>query len=332
MLLTGTAGILAGRAAIAWERVTARHIEERALREMNWRVTVNTNIDEQIVTSSAGFGARHVRFLQEGTDAGGNTIKPLLIKFDATVDFVSVPINISAEVLIGEAFNSAADREMYKNNLLAADLIFSFVTDVQIRVEGAVPVEEQLAPQVTSPSGNNSIAVGLLVGIVIGVLLIVALVALIIVLRRRHHDSKDQHGTDPTNASMQHDTNLAAMSAAAESAEAESGDTMKHQYVSEIMVSHIEDDEVSAMTFLPGLDGLTVVEDRTVSVNLDYDFLKQQRTDATEVESLATYDASQTKATEAGTSVGQTLLGLDYVEEGIDEDDFTPFSDVIKWD
>jgi hypothetical protein len=317
MVLTGAAGMLAGRAAIAWESVTARHIEERAMKEMNWRVSITTNIDDQqIVTGIAGFRSRHERFLQGDTD-----IKPLLIKFDATVDFISVPRSVSAEDLIGEAFNSVSDREMYRDNLLAADPVFTFVTAVQIRVEGAVPIEEQLVSQANSSPDNNSM-VGVIVGIVIGVLLLVALfVALFIILRRRRrrHYSKDHQGTDEINVSMQQDPNLAVVTMAALPVDK----LIRYRYVEEIMVNDIEDDAVSAMTSLPGLDeSLSVVEDRTVSVNLGYDFVKQQKTDSSrDNESEASYDASRGKTTEAGTSVSQTLLGLDYLEEATNEED-----------
>ena len=326
MILNGTVGMLAGRAAISWESVTAQHIEERAMQEMNWRVSVTTNIDQQIVTTSAGFRSRHARFLQGYTNAAGDTIQPLLVKFDATVDFISVPSTVSAEDLVGEAFNSFSDREMYRDNLRAADAsVFGFVTAVHIRVEGAVPVEEQLVSQATSSSGNDGM-VGVIVGIVIGVLLLLAFVKLFTILRRRHHDSKDDRQLEKTNARMQHDPNPIPTAA-------EPTDRMVNRYVDEILVSDIEDDAVSAMTSLPGLDGLTVMEDRTVSINLDYDFVKQQRTsDTTDNESEASYDASrQGKVTESGTSVSQTLLGLDYVEDPIEEEDDAPFQDAIKW-
>jgi hypothetical protein len=323
MLLTGAAGMLAGRAAIAWESITARYIEETALKEKNWRVSVTTNIDEQqIVTGSAGFGSRRERFLQEDPN-----VKSLLIKFDANVDFISVPRRVSAEDLIGEAFNSASEREIYRDKLLAADpVFFTFVTDVQIRVEGAVPIEEPLGivSQATSPPGNKSM-VGEIVGIVMSVLLLlVAFVALFIVLRRRRHYSKDHYGgTDPTNISMQHDPNIAVVTVTALPADTR---LMKYRYVEEIHVSDIEDDAMSAMTSLPGLNGRgSVVEDRTVSVNLDYDLfveqLKQQKTDYTDNESEASYDASRGRTIEAGTSLSPTQLGLDYLEEVTNEDD-----------
>jgi hypothetical protein len=70
---------------------------------------------------------------------------------------------------------------------------------------------------------------------------------------------------------------------------------------------------------LPGLDGLTLVEDPTVSINLDYDFLEQQGIDTMDdKESKTIGDASQGKSSEAGTS---TLLGLDYVDPTEEEED-----------
>jgi hypothetical protein len=334
MLLTGAAGMLAGRAAIAWESITARYIEETALKEKNWRVTVTTNVDEQqIVTGSAGFGSRRERFLQEDPN-----IKSLLIKFDANVDFISVPRRVSAEDLIGEAFNSDSEREIYRDKLLAADpVFFTFVTGVQIRVEGAVPIEEPLAivSQATSPPASNKSMVGEIVGIVMSVLLLlVAFVALFIVLRRRRHYSKDHYGgTDPTNISMQHDPNIAVVTVTALPVDTR---LMKYRYVEEIHVSDIEDDAMSAMTSLPGLNGRgSVVEDRTVSVNLDYDLfveqLKQQKTDSTDNESEASYDASRSRTTEAGTSLSPTLLGLDYLEEVTNEDDDDDFPSDAIW-
>jgi hypothetical protein len=325
MLLTGTAGVLAGRAAIAWESVMSRHIEERAMQEMKWRVSVTTNIEQQIVTSSTGFRSRHERFLQEDANASGNTIKPLLITFDATVDFISVPRSVSAEDLIGEAFNSVSEREMYRNDLLDADSVFTFVTAVQIRVDGAVPIEEQLVSQATSSPGHKSM-MGVVVWIVVAVLLLVAFVAVFIVLQRRRYHSKDH--PEEIHGSMQHDPKLTTITASAERAD----NMVKCQYVQEIAVSDIEDDAVSAMTSLPGVDGLTVVEDRTVSINLDYDFLKQLRTESTDNESEPSYDAShQGMSTEAGTSVSQTLLGLDYLEDPTEKEDAAPFYDAIKW-
>jgi hypothetical protein len=351
---TADIGILAGRAAIAWESVTARHIEERARNERNWRVSITTNIDDQQIvttTTSDGFGVRsrrrqeRRRFLQ-GDDTTTTTttdsIKPtpLLIKFDATVDFISVPRSVSAQDLIGEAFNSGSDREMYRDNLLAADPVFSFVTDVQIRVEGAVPIEEEDEPLESSQANNNNdnnnnnnnSMVGVIVGIiVIGVvLLLVALLFIVLRRRRRRHYSEHHQRMDETNPSMQPDPNNLAVVTVVAALPADK--LIRYRYVEEIMVNNNEDDDaVSAMTPLPGLDGsLSVMEDPTVSVNLGYDFVKQQKTDSTddnddnESEEAYSYDASASrgKTTVAGTSVSQTLLGLDYLEEvTIEEDD-----------
>lgn len=313
------------------------------MQELNWHVSVTTNIDQQIITSTgadAGFRSRRQerRFLQGDTDTAGTRIKPLLIKFDATVDFLSVPTpssdDVSAEDLIGEAFNSVSDREMYRNELLAADSVFRFVTAVQIRVEGAVPIEEQFVSQAPGSSGNTSM-VGVIVGIVIGGVLLLVAFLIVVRRRRRHYYSKDHHQVDKIADRKQQDPNLAAMTAAATTAAAEPADEMvRCRYVvDEIMVTDIDDDAVSAMTSLPGMDGLTVVEDRTVSVNLDYDFVKQQRTDTTDNESEASYDASQSRATMADTSVSRTLLGLDYVEDPTEEEeeDGASFQDAIKW-
>jgi hypothetical protein len=328
MLLTGAAGMLAGRAAIAWESITARYIEEISLKEKNWRVSVTVNIDEQqIVTGSAGFGSK--RFLQ-----GDTNIKSLIIKFDANVDFISVPRRVSAEDLIGESFNSVSEREIYRDKLLAADPVFTSLTAVQVRVEGAVPIEEPLGlgSQATSSPGNKSM-VGEMVGIVISVLLLVAFVALFIVRRQRHYSKDHYGGTDPTNVSMPHDPNIAVVTVAA----LPEDKLIKNGHVEEIHVSDIEDDAVSAMTSLPGLNGRGgAVEDRTVSVNLDYDLfveqLKQQKTDSKDNESEASYDASRSRTTEAGTSLSPTLLGLDYLEEVTNEDDDDAFpSAAMKW-
>jgi hypothetical protein len=125
---------------------------------------------------------------------------------------------------------------------------------------------------------------------------------------------------------MQHDPNAVVVTVAALPADK----LIKYRYVEEIHVSDIEDDAVSAMTELPGLDGtLSIVEDRTVSVNLDYEFVKQLKTDAT-VESEVSYDASRGKTTVAGTSLSPTLLGLDYLEEVTNEDDSGDADDALS--
>jgi hypothetical protein len=303
MLLTATDGLLSGRAAIAWESVTARHIEERALQEMNWRVSITTNIIQQRVTN--GLSSRRERFLQ-----GGSTIKPLLIKFDATVDFESVPENVSADDLIGETFNSVSERDLYRDNLQEEDPVFAFVMAVKILVEGEVPIEER--SQLSKSSENNSTE-KFIAGVVICVSILVAAVTLFMVLRRRRRQKKEKEekvdqppdsDTTSPNVSLQ----ISLYTAGADPATKV-----------ESLWYDFEDDAMSAMTSLPGLDGLTLVEDRTVSVTLDYDFLKQQGTYITDdKESETIGDASHGKTTEAGTS---TLLGLDYLDPTVEEDE-----------
>jgi hypothetical protein len=312
MLLTATDGLLSGRAAITWESVTAQLIEERALQEMNWRVSVTINIIQQLVTS--GLSSRRERFLQGNTDTVGSTIKPLLIKFDANVNFESVPKNVSAVDLIGEAFNSVSERDLYRDNLQAADSAFSFVTAVKILVEGEVPIEE--SSQLSNSSNNNSTE-KVIAGVVIGVLILVAVVTLFTVLRRRQEKKKKEKEDDPLysdttspNVSLQisfQHPELERKIRFATAADPE--DKVESCWYD------FENDAMSAMTSLPGLDGLALVEDPTIS--LDYDYSKQQGTDTTDDKESKTIGDASGKAS-AGTS---TLLGLDYLDPTEDGDD-----------
>jgi hypothetical protein len=293
------------------------------MQEMNWSVSVNTNIIQQLVTS--GLSSRRGRFLQGSTDTAGNTIKPLLIKFDANVDFESVPKSVSAEDLIGETFNSLSERDMYRDSLQAADPFFTFVTAVKILVEGEVPIEER--SQLSKSSDNNSTE-KVIAGVVIGASILVAVVTLLfIVLRRRQKKKKEKKkekeddpldsDTTSPNVSMQISFQLLPQldKQIRFTASADPADKFESLWCAE----DFEDDAMSAMTSLPGLDGLTLVEDPTVSVTLDYDFLKQQGTDTPDdKESETIGDYSQSKATEAGTS---TLLGLEYLLDPTKEEE-----------
>jgi hypothetical protein len=136
---------------IDWEATTEAHIRS-VLRELNYEqevleLIVATDVSVQTVLdadSAAGGGSeRRLRRLEDSTP-----LKILQVEFSVRVTFRSAKTDYNVVNMVGEAFNSQAERNRYVQRLQQTNPAFSSVSSVFVLVDGKEPAPtETPAPE-----------------------------------------------------------------------------------------------------------------------------------------------------------------------------------------
>lgn len=275
MVLTSTIGLLERGSIIDWEAATAAHIRQHILEtdfgdEPIFDLGVRTNIIRQVplfgsgpvpttqpsqapsVVPSDAPSMAPSSALRRGRGRDLQTesaLLPLRIVFDVAVSFRSLGQDYSAVTMVGEAFNSDEDRASYISRLERTNNVaFKNLSDVDLLVEGAAPLEEP------PPSGGTSSNLGVIVGAAAAGALVV-LVGIILVMRRRGGGGGTKEA--PNTASMT---------------------DVRMGFSSEINVSR-QDDISTLGDPMYGPGGIMAMggmarDERTASVGDDYDYAK----------------------------------------------------------
>jgi len=183
MLLSDMSSILTGGAATQWETATAAHIQQSASRPGVTITEATSNKITQILLDR-----RIRRSLQEEN--------VLQISFDAGMTYTledNAPI--TAAELVGDAFDSDADRKRYIDRLVDTDdPAFANVNSVQVQVEGTTP---------TAPSqGKDGLSIGGKIGIAFGVIAAAAISAILLLTALKARRVSDEERDDNSRSQL----------------------------------------------------------------------------------------------------------------------------------
>lgn len=200
-------GTLQGVAAITWERLTSAHIQRSiSTNDVNSSLvslSIVANIEGQRQLISEGDGQRYLaltepdtngaRFLQE------KFVAPLLVSCFVTITYRSPVPDWDWPMLVGEAFNSDAERQTYVDLFETRNPdVYGPFTSVSLLVDGVAPIEE---PEVPPSSSSNNTLYAIIGGVVGGA----AVLAGLGLLYRRHRRQKSKNygegGPGTTSAS-----------------------------------------------------------------------------------------------------------------------------------
>lgn len=258
-----TSGILAGRSAILWERVTGNHIKAEvvASNASLFDLDVGTNIVNQTQVIPEG-ERRKLRTLQTG--------RSLRIIFDTEMMYRSSDDRLDVKDLIGSAFNTEEARNRYMQRLRGTgDPAFGNVADVLVEIDGI--------PQVVDPPSNEDDggSLPIIIGAAAGGAALLAAVAFFVMRRRRRSPS----GFDKVDPTLANSTGV--------------------RLTNEILVDNGMDD-VSTLgdpMFAPGGMAMSGLEkDETVSPSIvsgDYDYAKAYGAAGVVQPSVSTEDNSK---------------------------------------
>jgi hypothetical protein len=267
MLLTNTNGVLGESSTIAWESATAAHITNTLAREAPLsEATVEVDVVSQ-TRMSPNSSLNGVRRVQEGDE-----LRPLRVAFDVVVRFLgttSAPNDAEAATLLGEAFNSQEDRELYINRLRATDnTAFESLDRIQVLVDGFTPAEEGF--QGSNDSGGSSM--GIIIGAAVGgiaILVIAALAAFFVFRNRDNQNDRVNKRLSDDDEHMQNDARE-LYSPPTESASPLGA-------ANEISVDRQDDVSTLGDSILAGMAVLQDGEDeRTASIDGGYDYAQEQ--------------------------------------------------------
>ena len=241
-------GVLDSSARITFERATEGHIFDQVngagISPPLMELTVGTDVKSQSVVVNDGQGRRQRRRRRLQTTQRR-------IVFDVVVGFKSTTTYEDINAIIGDAFNSAAERNQYLDRLQRqGNNLFSSINDVQVEVGGV--------PQNEVDEEPNGIGLPVIIGSVAGglSLVIVGMLVYIMYCRKRSKPLNTQSQATPTTV-------------------AASGERMN----TEVRVE--PQDEVSTLgdpTYTQGMAMAALEKDDTVTPSIvsgDYDYARK---------------------------------------------------------
>lgn len=159
MQLEYLAGAMDSAQRIDWEVTTQAHIRS-VLRELNYEeevlgLNVATDVSVQTVLDAAAGDGRKLRRLEDSAP-----LKILQVEFVVRVTFRSAKTDYNVVNLVGEAFNTQAERNRYVQRLQATNPAFASVSSVSVLVDGKAP-----APTETpSPEEGDDLMIFIIAG------------------------------------------------------------------------------------------------------------------------------------------------------------------------
>jgi hypothetical protein len=270
MRMTNMMNPMDSGARIDWEGSTAAHIRNvmnsLELDDELLQLQVFIDINSQVLLipedpPAGGDGAAR-RSLQTGVE--GVTLFPLQVEFLVRVTFRSARTDYDLVDLIGEAFNSAEERQQYSARLKQLNADFDNLERVEILVNGTIPREEGLeAPDDGGGGGSGGV---LIIAVAAGGV-VMALVALSCLAYRRWGQDTDLDGQRVTSLEGGNGTKMSEPSAQ------QSGITAEILMERQDDVSTLGDPVYGMMTHHDV--GGDHRDEATASVGNDYDYSKQ---------------------------------------------------------
>lgn len=180
---------LQGKSVITFESVTANFIEAALettsppLMDLTVGINViNQRTPESIRSNADSVRRNNIRFLQAS---------PLVIVFDTSVDFRSISTDYDMPSLIGDAFDTDADKERYIQSLQATgDPAFRNITSMRLEINADEP-----------PNDETDETLYIIIGAAVGGTLLLGIGAFFFVRgRRTAKRAKDIAGTQNTTS------------------------------------------------------------------------------------------------------------------------------------
>jgi LPXTG-motif cell wall-anchored protein len=269
----------------AWKYVTENHIKRTAEAEniVVYRIEIS-NISQELMVSRQR--VKSLRVLAQN--------QTLDISFDLFMSYsTGVKPVPSINTIFLDAFDTERDRIDYMLELGRHDKIFSSIPPPV--------VQASITAQAKSPESSKNIETGAITGIAVGVIALLLVVIGGLLFRRKKHEKS--YATGSTFEIHDSQTCVPIDATCPPKVDPQS------QYTDEIVVDTFRDD---VSTLGPGSvfgeinandREIATVEDKTTTVNLDYDFIQQQY-------SIDDAGFPSRTVTEATTTSGSELLKL----------------------
>ena len=254
-------------ARIDWEGSTASHIknimQQLPVEEEIVQLAVITDISSQVllIPQEEPSSTNNGRSLQQvGGDSPVRSTFPLQVEFLVRITFRSVKNDFDLVELIGQAFNSAEERNQYIGRLQQLNEAFDDLEQVDILVNGTVPKEESLPGIKDNDDGGGGSPV--IIAVAAGAV-VLAIIAITFIAWRRF-GGKNNSRNGHHRSRMEDRT------------KAETDPSAQPGYTAEILVER-QDDVSTLGDPVFGMMTTTTAErdEATASVGNDYDYSKQ---------------------------------------------------------